>query len=240
MITGTKIGIISDIHGNASSLQAVLQELQANDISHIYCLGDTIGIGHETNEVLEQLTALKNISFVKGNHDLEVINVLNGLENSNDVLRDHHEWIANQVDPTFRSWLVNLPLTITEELEGRKFHFAHYHLDQNQTIMDSDTEPSLKKLESHYSDSLSSVICFGHHHAVHFFQSDQRIYINPGPVGIDNFGPLAKYAIIEIDETINVSFKQTKYDVIALQQFIAGFKTKQVPWGERLAGIYKY
>jgi putative phosphoesterase len=238
---GTKIGIFSDIHGNAAALQAVLDDLhRTNDIHYLYCLGDLIGIGHETNEVLEQLSRLENISFVKGNHDLDVINILNGIDNPNDVLKDHHEWIAKQVDPQFRSMLVNLPLTLSAEYGGRAFHFAHYQLDEHQTIMPSDREPSLKKLETHYQDSLSSVICFGHHHAVHYFHSDKRMYLNPGPVGIDNFGPLARYAIIDIDETINVTFKQVHYPLSSLEKFITGFQTKQVPWGDRFSTIYKY
>lgn len=238
---GVKIGILSDIHGNAAALRAVLDDLHRTvDVNYIYCLGDLVGVGHETNEVLEQLSNLGNITFVKGNHDLEVINILNGIDNPNDVLKDHHNWIAEQVDPQFKSLLTNLPLTLSKEFEGRRFHFAHYHLDEQQTILASDKEPSLKKLESHYHDNLSSVICFGHHHTVHYFQSDHRIYINPGPVGIDNFGPVAKYAVIDIDENINVTFRQVLYPVTELESFITGFKTKQVPWGERFSKIYKY
>jgi len=49
-----KIGVIADIHGNAPALKAVLNELdKMGDIKHIYCLGDMIGIGPDTNEVLK-------------------------------------------------------------------------------------------------------------------------------------------------------------------------------------------
>lgn len=38
-----KIGVIADIHGNASALKAVLNEFdKRQDIEHIYCLGDMI------------------------------------------------------------------------------------------------------------------------------------------------------------------------------------------------------
>lgn len=38
-----KIGIISDIHGNIDALDAVLKELEKENINKIICLGDFIG-----------------------------------------------------------------------------------------------------------------------------------------------------------------------------------------------------
>lgn len=53
-----KIGVITDIHGNAPALKAVLNKLdKRRDIEHIYCLGDMVGIGPDTNEVLKILFA---------------------------------------------------------------------------------------------------------------------------------------------------------------------------------------
>ena len=37
-----RIGIISDIHGNLSALDAVLKELKNKNIDKIICLGDLI------------------------------------------------------------------------------------------------------------------------------------------------------------------------------------------------------
>lgn len=38
-----RIGIISDIHGNIKALDAVLRELENENIDKIICLGDLIG-----------------------------------------------------------------------------------------------------------------------------------------------------------------------------------------------------
>jgi len=40
-----QIAIISDIHGNAPALEAVIKEIQKRDINRIFCLGDIIGKG---------------------------------------------------------------------------------------------------------------------------------------------------------------------------------------------------
>lgn len=42
------LAILTDIHGNALALRAVLAELDGRaDITHTYCLGDQISIGPE-------------------------------------------------------------------------------------------------------------------------------------------------------------------------------------------------
>ena len=55
----TKIGIITDVHGNAPALRAVLAELaREDDLSCVYGVGDLIGVGPDTNEVLDHALSL--------------------------------------------------------------------------------------------------------------------------------------------------------------------------------------
>lgn len=76
-----KIGIITDIHGNAPALKAVLQEMdQREEIEGVYCLGDMIGIGPDTNEVLNLLFSRKDIAMITGNHDEAILALLKGEE----------------------------------------------------------------------------------------------------------------------------------------------------------------
>src|SRR5690606_34498798 len=67
------IAIITDIHGNSPALRAVLKDISYRGVDHIYCLGDLVGIGPDSNEVIEMLLCQDNISFVKGNHDSAVV-----------------------------------------------------------------------------------------------------------------------------------------------------------------------
>ncbi|MCO7125886.1 hypothetical protein NIE88_08885 [Sporolactobacillus shoreicorticis] len=50
-----------------------LAEIDQAHVSHIYCLGDTITIGPESNEVLDTLFNRKNLSMITGNHDEGVL-----------------------------------------------------------------------------------------------------------------------------------------------------------------------
>lgn len=232
---GIKIALISDIHGNSSALKAVLDEIRTVDgLEHIYCLGDMIGVGHESNEVLEQLTDLDNCSFVRGNHDHEIIRILQGDANEEDALIDHHIWLAERIDPKFHSFLLNLPYKVNTEHGKKKCLFAHYRFDEKGRFEPSDPEPTIKKLDGYYKHEDAQIICFGHRHMVHFFQSGNRFYINPGPVGLDNMGPSAKYCLIEIEDHVNAAFKEVSYDYHKYLNFIHNFEKLKVPCREAI------
>lgn len=64
-----KIGIISDIHGNAEAFTAVLAHMDGRNIARVISLGDNIGYGPDSEKVLEMLCD-REILSVMGNHEL--------------------------------------------------------------------------------------------------------------------------------------------------------------------------
>lgn len=66
------IAIISDIHGNLEALQVVLDDIKAQKITDIFCLGDVIGYGPNPRECLA--IAMKEFRWtLLGNHEQAVI-----------------------------------------------------------------------------------------------------------------------------------------------------------------------
>ena len=61
--------VISDIHGNLSALERVLEKI---DSDRILCCGDIVGYYTQPNECIGKLRQLKAIS-VTGNHDLACV-----------------------------------------------------------------------------------------------------------------------------------------------------------------------
>ena len=59
--------IISDIHSNLEALQAVLEDIQKQSISEIYCLGDIVGYGPNPRECVDLVMKCKMVLL--GNHD---------------------------------------------------------------------------------------------------------------------------------------------------------------------------
>lgn len=233
-----KIAIISDIHGNQSALKAVLGDIdQEGKIEHIYCLGDLVGIGYETNEVLELLFSRDDISFVLGNHDEAILDIIAGREPySKKNERDHHEWIASHLNRKFLPYLLTIPTTIEAEYNGKKIFFVHYHLDENGDFLPVDYEPAIETLDFLYRESTADIVCFGHHHVIHHYKTKKRLYLNPCSLGCYP-KPLASYAIMSIGENgeIGVTFKEVPYDN---KEFLLGYNRLNVPDSEYILKMF--
>ena len=63
-----RVTIFGDIHANLPALQAVLADIEARDLSPLYCLGDLVGYGTFPNEVVETIRE-RNIPTLMGNYD---------------------------------------------------------------------------------------------------------------------------------------------------------------------------
>ncbi|MCE5302884.1 MAG: metallophosphoesterase family protein [Planctomycetaceae bacterium] len=62
-----KRALISDIHSNIESLEAVLADVRDQGVSEIFCLGDLVGYGPNPREVIDE--AMKCRLCLLGNHD---------------------------------------------------------------------------------------------------------------------------------------------------------------------------
>jgi predicted phosphodiesterase len=65
-----RFGIFGDIHSNLEALEAVLEDMQAQAVTHTVCIGDIVGYNANPRECLEIVRAL-GCPIVKGNHDEE-------------------------------------------------------------------------------------------------------------------------------------------------------------------------
>jgi putative phosphoesterase len=219
-----KIAVLTDIHGNLSALRAVLSDIRKEgDIDHLFCLGDMIGIGPDTNEVLECLTSLSNISFVSGNHEEALLHIQNGrgcMQGHEQAYR-HHQWIAQRLDENYVPFLRSLFRQMTVELEGCRALMTHYHTNHTGGFQPIDPNPDGEKLDRLYADSPYDLVCFGHHHPVHWFQTNRRTYVNPGALGC-NERSVARYGLIQITGGVPVvHLREVEYDRKAfLQSYI--------------------
>ncbi|MCP8617883.1 metallophosphoesterase family protein [Salirhabdus salicampi] len=233
-----KVAIITDIHGNYNALKAVLHDINKDeDIVHIYCLGDLIGIGHETNEVLSLLSVQKNISFVAGNHDQAILNIFAGKEpGSKGEEKEHHKWIASRLDPAYLPMLSGLSQKLYANHNGKTFYFTHYHVNERGDFLPVDQTPSVNKLDELYRESTADIVCFGHHHVVHHFKSKERLYVNPSSLGC-NHKPLAPYGVVELGAfgNINISFREVPYDN---KDFLLSYERLNVPGKEFILEVF--
>src|SRR5437867_4056152 len=68
---GSRVAIITDIHGNLPALEAALEQIDRLEVKSIYCGGDLVGYGPWPNEVCE-LIQQRGIPTIYGNYDYAI------------------------------------------------------------------------------------------------------------------------------------------------------------------------
>src|SRR5256886_3564958 len=101
-----RILILSDLHSNATALDAVLNAVQGRwDLS--VCLGDVVGYGPDPNEVTARLREL-GTQTIRGNHD-KAVSGLMPTDDFNPVAKSAVDWTRGQLQPDHLAWLSTLP-----------------------------------------------------------------------------------------------------------------------------------
>jgi putative phosphoesterase len=240
-----RIAIITDIHGNSPGLKAVLEDIDnRKDVEKIFCLGDMIGIGPDSNEVLQMLFSRDDVVMITGNHDEAVISLAKNQEypKSHSHVREHHQWILNRLDKSFIPKLEQLPRRIVQNFEGHSILFVHYQVNNdkiNEHISNdpfsSIVEPSIENLEDLFKDNNEDFICFGHHHPIQYYKGNKAVYLNPGSLGC-NHKPTAPYAIVNFSNNkFEINLEETSYDNSA---FLESYHKLQVPDGDFILKIF--
>ena len=121
-----RIAIISDIHGNITALEAVMNDLLQQNVEAVYCLGDLVGYAPFPNEVIDRIQR-DAIPTVMGNYD-------DGVGFDRDecgcAYRDPEEqrlgdmslqWTKKAVTPDRKAFLRTLQAEIRFDADGKGF-----------------------------------------------------------------------------------------------------------------------
>ena len=222
--------LISDIHGNWEALEAVLADIEQQNIDEILCLGDIIGYGPNPRECLDTVMEIARITIL-GNHDQAVLFDPDGF---NPVAlqaifwtRDQLERSTNQAEQENQRWddfLGELP----RSHEEGDYLFVHGSAREptNEYVFPEDVYNMAKMNDlfgriSHYAFQ-------GHTHIPGIFRmgpdfvepkdfdyeyslTDEKIMCNVGSVGQPrDEDPRACYAILD-DEAKVISFRRIDY-----------------------------
>ncbi|MEK4523398.1 metallophosphoesterase family protein [Psychrobacillus sp. FSL W7-1457] len=240
-----KLAIITDIHGNELALKAVLHDIDTKqDIDEIWCLGDMIAMGPDTNEVLDLLFSRPDTQMITGNHDEAILSLKKGEGHPESYSHtfEHHLWIANHLSQKNVERLTSLPRVLEKNLNGIRILGIHYHIEEDKRsahIKDkpfhSILEGTLENMEKMYSTYPADIICFGHHHPQHLFSNEKQIFLNPGALGVSK-DTTAPYAIIDVSSNEpSILIHHVKYDKKA---FLKKFEELEVPQREILFKLF--
>ncbi|MCF6409116.1 metallophosphoesterase family protein [Pseudalkalibacillus salsuginis] len=144
--------------------------------------------------------------------------------------------LQNIWDKKFLPFLCRIPKSIVTEINGVKIRLIHYHLDGKGQFLPIDRNPSSVKLEKLYDGDEAEIVCFGHHHILHHFKTNNRLFINPGALGC-NYKPIATYSTVLIKDngSIDCNFKEVRYDN---SEFLISYDRLQVPAKDSILNIF--
>jgi predicted phosphodiesterase len=224
-----RVGVISDIHGNAAALEAVLAALEGEELDALWCLGDLVGYGPEPNRCCELVAQRADLCLV-GNHDLGVIGSIPLDEFSPDAAAAAR-WTENVLSDSSRSYLESLEPQA--EVAGAEL----YHASPRDPVWDYVlSEPVAREsLEITHA----AVVMVGHSHVPlamilengrangglapggHEVDLERgRWLLNPGSVGQprDN-DARAAYVLLDLDAQ-RAQFRRVDYEVERTQAAI--------------------
>ena len=237
-----KIAIISDIHGNIDALESVLSDIEKENCSKIFCLGDIAMAGPEPSKTISKIHALvqtKDFHIIQGNTDsmLSVFSfdIHKAIKEVNEVMASAYLSDSELLTQKEKDFLANLPAQEEIELFGIKILLVHGSPRKNN----ENIYPNLpiEQVEEMIKGTNANIIFCGHTHMPCGYQTNtNQTIVNVGSVGRPfSDSPDSCYAIMDIDEetsTFSIKHKLVKYDVLKASEKI---KQRGFDGAEKLA-----
>ncbi|MHC1753422.1 metallophosphoesterase family protein [Humidesulfovibrio sp.] len=183
-----KLGVISDVHGNAPALAAVLRAMEPVDA--LLCLGDTVGYYPFSSCVCRTLRSRCAI-VLAGNHDRYVTAPPPA---PNALLRASLDMVRATLSEADRAWLAGLPETWAAEVDGVRLMAMH---GSPWDALEEYVYPDHPRLDR-FASLPADVVFLGHTHRPMRVNAGNVLVVNPGSVGQPRDGdPDAAWAVLD-------------------------------------------
>jgi predicted phosphodiesterase len=216
-----RVAVISDVHANYHALEAVLRDVDANEVDAVWCLGDTVGYGPRPNDCCDTVRGRSDYSLV-GNHDLVVLGELD-LADFNDEAAAAARWTTETLTDESRHFLERLgPLG---RLDGVELFHASARDPVWEYVLTEEAARATLELTS------SPLVLVGHSHVALAIAQDgadivgglapggtevelgDRWLLNPGSVGQPRDGdPRAAWLLLDLTRGFG-AFRRVVYPV---------------------------
>lgn len=247
-----RLALLSDLHGNPSALDAVLEDVASQgSVDRFVVLGDVVAIGYDPVGVLERLGALPEVYFVQGNTDRYVVTGQRPHPSFEDVAADTsliprlvevaHSFAWTQGMLTaggWLDWLAALPLERRFTLpDGTVVLATHVAPGQNdgQGIHPALSDAELAAL---VATAVADLVCVGHTHRPLDRTVGNIRVVNTGSVSNPMpSDPRASYAVVEATLTgYSIRHRRVAYDYAAV---IAAVERSRHPSGDYIIGHFR-
>lgn len=232
-----KIAFISDIHGNITALNAVLKDIKNKKIDKVFCLGDIIAKGRNSEECV-QLVKKECDVVVRGNCDRHYTTPLEELNIKQEDDIKAWKLVNESLNEEEKKYLNELPHSFEFYLSGSLVRIYHStpEIDNGVVISQDSIETKYKMFlpsEKTISDEVADIVVYGHIHHQYMEKLYNKTILNTGSVG-NSFCLIrnpkkdsdieeirqANYVILEGDygskeynDNLSIQFERVKYDV---------------------------
>lgn len=224
----TKIAVLSDIHGNTTALNAVLEDALSLQVDEYWLLGDILMPGTGRKNILETLADLPITAQVLGNWEYSLWRAchrkLDETKPSLRYLLRQCQYIMEEVSQEEIDALQNYPLQIHRQFGDLTIGLSHHLPDKNwgRELIHLGKQEDFDRL---VTDPACDIAVYGHiHQQLLRYGSGGQLILNPGSIGQPFFlssnlrrDLRAQYMILEFDEKglKDVDFRRVDYDIQA-------------------------
>ena len=224
-----KVVVLSDVHGNLPALETVLEGIEGEEASELWCLGDLVGYNADPEACTDTMVKLADICLA-GNHDL----VVNGTVDISVFAHDAAvaaRWTQEVLSD--RALVLLRSLQPSGERAGVEVYHASPRDPVWEYVIDQRTAQSCLALLRH------DLALIGHSHVPLAYTpgaegradggyaepgtlelGDRRWLLNPGSVGQPRDGdPRAAYMVLDMDAR-TATWRRLEYDVERAQRAI--------------------
>ena len=165
-----KIGLISDIHGNKKALDAVLKQLEKENIDKIICIGDLVGEASMSEEVVQKIINMgQKVVAVRGNRERYIIEGMPKVVHDermkiSDEQLQRNECIKKELSDLSIEFISKLPKEIICEIEGNKIYIAHYPMNEDGNFRKHIKKANAEENEIMFSGIDADIYLYGHTH----------------------------------------------------------------------------
>lgn len=226
-----RIALISDIHGNAIALEAVLADIERIGVDQVVCLGDVATLGPAPQPSIDMVRKLA-CPCILGNHD-EFLFDPGLIETYTDaqIIVESVNWCRTQIaaeDLDFlRTFRPSHKIRMDDDATLLLYHGSP---QSNMHDILATTPPD--ELDDLLAGERATVMAGGHTHVQMLRQHMGMLIVNPGSVGqpfeafVAGAAPTllpayAEYATIEAGNgSVSVDLRRVAVDLEALRQVV--------------------
>jgi putative phosphoesterase len=233
-----RVGFISDIHGNLLALEAVLADLERQNVDRVVCLGD-ICFGPQVSGCLERVRAL-GCPVILGNWDAWSTQ---GFPVADDpvgvMLYEIGGWWAQRLSDDDHAFVKTFQPTLELELgaDAKMLCFHGSPHSFNDWVFATTPDDDIAKM---FEGVDAALLVGGHTHLQLLRRFGHSLIVNPGSVGqpFSQWWPQpirvahwAEYGIVELDgESSRVELRRVPFDVDALLRVFATSGMPHAQW----------